>query len=92
MPTDTGVANLQATSSLYAISDVSDKLVRSRLMATPLSSFPGPLPRDSQTAYAIQANSIVNWPDEVGGWKVGGIVPAFREQFAAERLAGSFRC
>jgi 2-keto-4-pentenoate hydratase len=57
-------------------------------MATPLSSFPGLTPRDTQTAYAIQTNSIVNWPDEVGGWKVGGITPAFREHFAAERLAG----
>ena len=88
MPTTTVVADRQTTASLHAISDVSDNLVRARSMATPLSSFPGLLPRDTQTAYAIQTNSIVNWPDEVGGWKVGGITPAFREHFAAERLAG----
>ena len=88
MPTTTVVADRQTTASLHAISDVSDNLFRARSMATPLSSFPGLLPRDTQTAYAIQTNSIVNWPDEVGGWKVGGITPAFREHFAAERLAG----
>jgi 2-keto-4-pentenoate hydratase len=88
MPTTTGVADRQTTASLHVISDVSDNLVRARSMATPLSSFPGLTPRDTQTAYAIQTNSIVNWPDEVGGWKVGGITPAFREHFAAERLAG----
>ncbi|MDA8797104.1 hypothetical protein N9N10_01405, partial [Luminiphilus sp.] len=65
MPTTTVVADRQTTASLHAISDVSDNLVRARSTATPLSSFPGLLPRDTQTAYAIQTNSIVNWPDEV---------------------------
>jgi len=46
------------------------------------------LPIDTRTAYAIQYHSINSWPDEVTGWKVGGISPPFLKQFGATRLVG----
>lgn len=67
---------------------ISERLVQARQEATPLPAFPGTLPNDPRTAYAIQYHSIKSWPDEVSGWKVGGISPSFLEQFSAKRLAG----
>ncbi len=67
---------------------ISERLLAARKAAISLPGFPGQLPPDTQTAYAIQHQSINSWPDEVSGWKVGGISTSFLEQFAARRLAG----
>lgn len=67
---------------------ISDRLVNARLSARPLRSFPGDLPRSLSAAYRIQSLSISAWPDEVAGWKVGGVPQAFQQQFGAERLSG----
>lgn len=67
---------------------ISERLLEARKAAASLPTFPGQLPSNTQTAYAIQQLSINSWPDEVSGWKVGGISNLFLEQFAARRLAG----
>ena len=67
---------------------VSRAFVRARLDGRALDGFPGQLPRSLRDAYAIQTRSIAAWPDEIVGWKVGGVPDPFRSEFGADRLAG----
>lgn len=62
--------------------------VAARLAATPLAGFPGAIPPDLATAYALQDLAIANWPDRVVGWKVGYIAPERRDASGDERLLG----
>lgn len=79
---------VDAESEATNLDAISERLVDARLCARPLSSFPGDLPRSLNNAYRIQATSIRAWPDEISGWKVGGVPSAFQRQFDAERLSG----
>ncbi|MEN7342322.1 MAG: 2-keto-4-pentenoate hydratase [Pseudomonadota bacterium] len=67
---------------------ISQRLVEARLRAMPLSQFPGELPGTLREAYALQSASIERWPDNVAGWKVGGIPPEHRDTLLADRLSG----
>ncbi|MEM8814407.1 MAG: 2-keto-4-pentenoate hydratase [Pseudomonadota bacterium] len=53
-----------------------------------LGGFPGILPANLDDAYRVQDLSIARWPDQVAGWKVGGIDPAMRAAYPATRLCG----
>ena len=88
MPTGNGLASHRSKASSQDVINISERLVQARQAAMALSAFPGSLPSDTQTAYAIQGHYINSWPDEVVGWKVGGISPLFLKQFGATRLAG----
>lgn len=70
------------------LSAISQHLVSARLDARPLSDYPGKLPVNLESAYRIQSLSISVWPDEISGWKVGGVPQAFQARFGAERLSG----
>lgn len=70
------------------LNTISQRLVSARLDAQPLSSYPGNLPENLESAYSIQSLSISVWPDEISGWKVGGVPEAFQAKFGAERLSG----
>ena len=70
------------------LSAISQHLVNARLDARPLSDYPGNLPVNLESAYRIQSLSISVWPDEISGWKVGGVPQAFQAKFGAERLSG----
>ena len=67
---------------------IARQLVAARLSGQPLPDFPGRLPPDLASAYAVQEAAIELWPDEVAGWKVGliarDLIPAFKQ----DRLAG----
>lgn len=67
---------------------LSERFLSARRLAEPLADFPGDLPTDLDAAYAVQDRSIVGWPDDVAGWKVGGIPHSFQERFGETRLAG----
>lgn len=67
---------------------ISERLVSARLEARPLGGYPGELPETLDSAYSIQSLSIGVWPDEISGWKVGGVPQAFQAKFGAERLSG----
>lgn len=67
---------------------ISERLVSARMSAQALAQFPGDLPAALGAAYKIQSASIARWPDEVAGWKVGMVPVEYREEMAAERLAG----
>ena len=68
--------------------EISKTLVQARLNAASLKGFPGPLPETLDEAYAVQAISRDAWPDELIGWKVGGIAPKHREALGADYLSG----
>ena len=67
---------------------ISKCLVGARLDARPLNGFPGELPDSLDNAYSIQSLSIRAWPDEISGWKVGGVPQDFQEKFDAKHLSG----
>lgn len=71
-----------------ALDEISQRLVKARLDAQALSEFPGELPGSLREAYAVQSASIARWPDEVAGWKVGGVPEQLRHALGADRLAG----
>lgn len=88
MPTGKGVANQFSSAPSEGVDTISERLLQARRSAMPLPAFPGTLPSDLETAYAVQHRSIHKWPDEVAGWKVGGISPPFATEYAATRLVG----
>lgn len=60
-----------------------------RLDARALTGYPGgSVPTSLAEAYAIQDLAIAAWPDQLVGWKVAALAPAWRDRFPAERLAG----
>ena len=76
------------TSSAAQARAIAEQLVRARRSATPLAEFPGPVPTDLETAYAIQSTGIALWPDAIAGWKVGRLAPHWQARFHEERLVG----
>ncbi|MGD9981516.1 MAG: 2-keto-4-pentenoate hydratase [Hyphomonadaceae bacterium] len=57
-------------------------------MAAALTDYPGQMPGDLGTAYAIQDMAIALWGDEVAGWKIGMVPAELREALGVERIAG----
>lgn len=78
-------AELRTQSDVDAISRA---LRSARELDRTLAEFPGPLPLSMDEAYKIQSLSIDEWPDEVAGWKVGGVAPNLQKTYGAKRLAG----
>lgn len=67
---------------------VAERIVAARRRQLPIAEFPGPLPTDPATAYAIQDAVIAQYGAPVAGWKVAMIPPPFRERFPGPRLSG----
>ncbi len=67
---------------------IAGAFVRARLNAMALPDFPGPIPRDLDSAYAIQDAAIGQWPDRLAGWKVGRLPPQWQERLGEPRLVG----
>ena len=65
MPTGKGVANQFSSAPSEGVDTISERLLQARRSAMPLPAFPGTLPSDLETAYAVQHRSIHKWPDEV---------------------------
>lgn len=70
------------------LQQIAAHFVAARRAALPLADYPGPVPANLATAYSIQDLAIDQWPDEIGGWKVGRIPPAVEDDFGCDRLAG----
>lgn len=66
----------------------SAQFVAARQQARGLSSYPGQMPATLDEAYAIQDSGIEAWPDDISGWKVGGIHGDWSERLGTRRLAG----
>lgn len=72
----------------FAGEGIAQQFVSARLKAVALSEFPGTLPPDLDSAYAVQDAAIDIWPDEVAGWKIGKIPPDHAAKLGAKSLAG----
>jgi 2-keto-4-pentenoate hydratase len=68
--------------------DVAERFVAARLSAQALPEYPGPLPRTLADAYARQDAAISLWPDDIAGWKVGGIGDPWATRLRESRLVG----
>lgn len=68
--------------------DLAIAFTEARRAGRPLPEYPGTLPPDLATAYAVQEQAIALWPDTVVGWKVAGIAETWRPRYDAPRLAG----
>jgi len=79
--------SLEADSEVIGHSTAS-RFVRARLTAHSLAQYPGVVPVDSDSAYAVQEAAIDLWPDRVAGWKVARIPPTWAAKFPEPRLNG----
>lgn len=68
--------------------DIARRFVDARRSATALPDYPGPLPRQLSTGYAIQDMAIAEDGDRILGWKVGKIGDADAGDHDVNRLAG----
>jgi 2-keto-4-pentenoate hydratase len=87
-PPDDAPTLKSADLSADAIQAIAQAFVRARAIGHALSGFPGKLPHDMRTAYAVQEAAIALWPDQIAGWKVGLIPPAAQSAMGAARLSG----
>jgi 2-keto-4-pentenoate hydratase len=74
--------------STRAIWNMAGTFVAARSEARSILEFPGIVPLDLVSAYAVQDRALSLTKRRIGGWKVGVIRPEFRDRFRAERLAG----
>ncbi|MEN5363191.1 2-keto-4-pentenoate hydratase [Brevundimonas intermedia] len=69
--------------------DIARQFVEARLAARCTPDYPGAIPQSMAESYAIQDIAIGLFPDEVVGWKVGGVPPALQPKLGVHRLAGA---
>jgi 2-keto-4-pentenoate hydratase len=62
--------------------------VAARLASTATPEYPGVIPATMAEGYAIQDIAIGLFPDEIIGWKVGGVSPENQTLAGTHRLAG----
>jgi 2-keto-4-pentenoate hydratase len=67
---------------------VAAEFVKARRSAGSLTQYPGPQPKDLDTAYRCQDEAIALWDDSIAGWKVGWIPEPLSQKFGAQRLVG----
>jgi 2-keto-4-pentenoate hydratase len=67
---------------------VAERFVAARLSAQALPEHPGPLPNTLADGYARQDAAIALWPDDIAGWKVGGIGEPWAMRLRESRLVG----
>lgn len=68
---------------------VAATLVSARLAARAVPGYPGEIPQEMARSYAIQDAAIALYPDEIAGWKVGGVPPEQQPRLGIHRLAGA---
>lgn len=71
-----------------AIHAAASAFVAARRDHQALSVFPGALPDDLETAYAIQSRELALWPDGIAGWKVGRLSMDLIARYGVDRFIG----
>jgi len=82
------VEQMAAEDKARSAESIARAFLAARAAGRPLSEYPGPMPRDFDDAYRIQASAIALSGQPVGGWKVGRVPDALVETFGSNRLAG----
>lgn len=75
--------------TLNAEGVVAATLVSARLAARAVPDYPGEMPQAMARSYEIQDAAIALYPDEIAGWKVGGVPPEQQAKLGIHRLAGA---
>lgn len=70
------------------VEEVAHRFVDARKRARHLPAYPGTLPCDLATAYAMQDEAITQFGGTICGWKVGRINPPLSEKLGTTRLFG----
>jgi len=81
-------SSLKQKYSEHDIASISKKILEARVTRSGLETYPGRLPESLSDAYRIQDLSMLNWPDKVVGWKVGGIPPQLQTRYGERWLSG----
>lgn len=81
-------SNAAAATGAQDPAATAEAFVSARLAARATPDYPGVLPTTMDEGYAVQEIAIGLYPDEIIGWKVGGIAPARQAELGAHRLAG----
>ncbi|MCC6828042.1 MAG: fumarylacetoacetate hydrolase family protein [Novosphingobium sp.] len=71
-----------------AIRAVARTFAEKRRAATGFDAFPGAMPADLATAYAMQAAAMAEWDRPLAGWKIGRIAGELAEQTGENRFVG----
>jgi 2-keto-4-pentenoate hydratase len=74
--------------SAATIDEIAHQFVSARKAARPLVAYPGTLPGDLATAYAVQDEAISLYDGAICGWKVGRIHPPLATELGTTRLFG----
>lgn len=67
---------------------IARSFVDARRRAVPVREYPGQMPADLASAYAIQDQAIALWDDDVAGWKIGLVAADLRGVLGVDRIAG----
>lgn len=67
---------------------IAERFVRARLEARATQGYPGEIPQTMDQAYAVQEAAIALFPDEIVGWKVGGVPPVLQPKLGVHRISG----
>jgi len=78
----------QHEAAFSAVESIVSQFREARLNGASLASYPGEVPPDLPVAYRCQDMAIDRWPDELAGWKVARIAPAWAANYPEERLIG----
>ena len=79
---DTGHATIENTDRIAEV------FVAARRAGTSIADYPGPIPADFATSYAIQEQAIALDGRAIAGWKVGRVHPPQSIEHGTDRLAG----
>jgi 2-keto-4-pentenoate hydratase len=71
-----------------AILDIARSFTSARRAALPIAEYPGPIPPDMATGYAVQEAAIGIWADRIAGWKVGLVPRPLQASLGTAHLAG----
>jgi 2-keto-4-pentenoate hydratase len=68
--------------------DIADAFLNARGAATALPDFPGELPANLNSAYAVQEQAIAKRAGDIAGWKIGRIPNDYTAKLGGDRLTG----
>jgi 2-keto-4-pentenoate hydratase len=71
-----------------AVVNIARCFTAARRAAQPMAEYPGHIPADMATGYAVQEAAIGLWTDRIVGWKVGLVPPALQASLGIAHLAG----
>jgi 2-keto-4-pentenoate hydratase len=67
---------------------IAQSFVDARKGAFAIADYPGRMPADLASGYAIQDAAIAMWPDDLAGWKIGMVPAELRKKLGVDRIAG----